>query len=325
MLLFFSALQTLNSSSDLPNSWRRRTTTTSERKKSAEELGVPECKSNFDCVTSGVCVKDRTGRGRCFCSSSCPLMVPVQCENNHFSCESMGDSYMSKYDMRNPLCYHKRCICPPQFDPQFVLPPAPGFNARLPTKCDKRELRVVFAATPSNSYYNNVHDFHNYVVVTVIMGTYLVFSCLLMMKIYKFKSSSQQSYSQKMIFIQVVLISSINAFASGIYVYMQYTTISKPLIVIAQLSWLFAHGIPSLIYLGLNKTIRKDCASMTLGLISRVSGKSTMLSSSRALTTTNVRAFGRGHTSVSTRHASRVAPTISTMPNVAQQNDEQKF
>uniref|UniRef100_A0A914HQ12 protein-tyrosine-phosphatase n=1 Tax=Globodera rostochiensis TaxID=31243 RepID=A0A914HQ12_GLORO len=151
MLLFFSALQTLNSINDLPNSWRRRTTTTSERKKSAEELGVPECKSNFDCVTSGVCVKDRTGKGRCFCSSSCPLMVPVQCENNHFSCESMGDSYMSKYDMRSPLCYHKRCICPPQFDPQFVLPPAPGFNARLPTKCDKRELRVVFAATPSNS------------------------------------------------------------------------------------------------------------------------------------------------------------------------------
>ncbi|KAI3419776.1 hypothetical protein GPALN_004208 [Globodera pallida] len=53
--------------------------------------------------------------------------------------------------------------------------------------------------------------------------------------------------------------------------------------------------------------------------------QSTMLSSSRALTTTNVRAFGRGHTSVSTRHGTRVAPTISTTPNVAQQNDEQKF
>uniref|UniRef100_A0A914HK76 Rhodopsin n=1 Tax=Globodera rostochiensis TaxID=31243 RepID=A0A914HK76_GLORO len=184
---------------------------------------------------------------------------------------------------------------------------------------------VGYIDDPSKTYYNNVHDFHNYVVVTVIMGTYLVFSCLLMMKIYKFKSTSQQSFSQKMIFIQVVLISSINAFASGIYVYMQYTAISKPLIVIAQLSWLFAHGIPSLIYLGLNKTIRKDCINMTVGLISRVSGKSTMGSSSRALTTTNVRTFGRGHASVSTRHGTRVAPTINTTPNVAQQNDEQKF
>ena len=62
-----------------------------ERRKTAEELGlyqcfkpksksvyrillgVPECKSNFDCVVGGVCIKDRAGKGRCFCSSSCPL------------------------------------------------------------------------------------------------------------------------------------------------------------------------------------------------------------------------------------------------------------
>ncbi|KAL3077179.1 hypothetical protein niasHS_013168 [Heterodera schachtii] len=149
IFLFLSAFPTLSFGDELLNSWRRREL---ERRKNADELGVPECKSNFDCVTSGVCVKDRNGKGRCFCSSSCPLIVPVQCsENNHYSCVSMGDSYTAKYDFRNPLCYHKRCICPPQFDPQFVLPPAPGFNTRLPMKCDKRELQVVFAATPSNS------------------------------------------------------------------------------------------------------------------------------------------------------------------------------
>ena len=37
--------------------------------------GVPECKSNFDCVVGGVCIKDRGGKGRCFCSSSCPLSL----------------------------------------------------------------------------------------------------------------------------------------------------------------------------------------------------------------------------------------------------------
>jgi len=33
--------------------------------------GIPECKSNFDCVVGGVCIKDRAGLGRCYCSSSC--------------------------------------------------------------------------------------------------------------------------------------------------------------------------------------------------------------------------------------------------------------
>ncbi|KAL3107456.1 hypothetical protein niasHT_014173 [Heterodera trifolii] len=174
-------------------------------------------------------------------------------------------------------------------------------------------------------YYNNVHDFHNYVVVTVIMGTYLAFSILLIMKTYKFKSSTQQSYSQKMTFIQVVLISSINAFAAGIYVYMQYFKISKALIVIGQLSWLFAHGIPSLIYLCLNKTIRKDCLKMTTGVISQITGKSIMqTSTTRMLNTTNVRTIGGGRINMATasRHGglSRVVPTNSTMNTMPTNN-----
>lgn len=75
--------------------------------KTAEELGVPECRNNIDCVVGGVCVKDQRGKGRCFCSSSCPLNVPMKCaENNAISCVSMGEQYTSKYALRPPLCYH---------------------------------------------------------------------------------------------------------------------------------------------------------------------------------------------------------------------------
>ncbi|KAI1728522.1 protein-tyrosine phosphatase domain-containing protein [Ditylenchus destructor] len=122
--------------------------------KGPDELGVPECKSNSDCVVGGICVKDRYSKGRCLCSSSCPLNVPVQCmEDNRISCVTMGDHYTSKYDLRPPLCYHKRCVCPPSFDPNLLQPPIPGFKATLPMKCDRRELNAMIVASPSDSIY----------------------------------------------------------------------------------------------------------------------------------------------------------------------------
>uniref|UniRef100_A0A915CNV6 protein-tyrosine-phosphatase n=1 Tax=Ditylenchus dipsaci TaxID=166011 RepID=A0A915CNV6_9BILA len=121
---------------------------------SADQLGVPECKSNNDCVVGGICVKDRRSKGRCFCSSSCPLNVPVQClEDNKVSCVNMGDQYIHKYDMRAPLCFHKRCVCPPTFDPNLLQPPIPGFKATLPMKCDRRDLQAMIVASPSDSVY----------------------------------------------------------------------------------------------------------------------------------------------------------------------------
>ncbi|KAL3114180.1 hypothetical protein niasHT_010994 [Heterodera trifolii] len=59
-------------------------------------------------------------------------------------------------------------------------------------------------------------------------------------------------------FLQVVLISFFNGMAAGIYIYMQSVRISDELIIAGTYAWLLAHGIPPLIYLALNKTIRTD-------------------------------------------------------------------
>ncbi|KAL3125178.1 hypothetical protein niasHT_000851 [Heterodera trifolii] len=59
-------------------------------------------------------------------------------------------------------------------------------------------------------------------------------------------------------FLQVVLISFFNGMAAGIYIYMQSVRISDALIIAGTYAWLLAHGIPPLIYLALNKTIRTD-------------------------------------------------------------------
>lgn len=63
-------------------------------------------------------------------------------------------------------------------------------------------------------------------------------------------------------FIQVLLISAVNAIASAIYIYMQFIRISEFLIILAQFLWVCAHGIPAVIYLAMNKTMRNDCKRM---------------------------------------------------------------
>ncbi|KAI6225011.1 Protein-tyrosine-phosphatase [Aphelenchoides besseyi] len=120
----------------------------------ANQLGVPYCLDPNDCVVGGVCVRDELGVGRCMCSSSCPLNVPVQCvAEKNLSCATMGEIYTRKYDLAAPICYQKRCICPPIFDPIPVQPAIAGFKSMLPMRCDKRDLNAMLLASPSDSAY----------------------------------------------------------------------------------------------------------------------------------------------------------------------------
>uniref|UniRef100_A0A1I8BM92 G protein-coupled receptor n=1 Tax=Meloidogyne hapla TaxID=6305 RepID=A0A1I8BM92_MELHA len=70
----------------------------------------------------------------------------------------------------------------------------------------------------------------------------------------------------KKTFVQVILISSINAIAAAIYVYMQFARISEVLILTGQFTWMLAHGMPPVIYLALNKTVRRDVYRMCVGV-----------------------------------------------------------
>ncbi|KAL3118352.1 hypothetical protein niasHT_002696 [Heterodera trifolii] len=107
-------------------------------------------------------------------------------------------------------------------------------------------------------YRNDFQSVHDVLVMTVLPGIYLLFALILFVKSGIIKDGPPSMVSQKKIFVQVVLISSVNAIASGIYVVMQFVPLSEFLLVAGQFCWILAHGIPPIIYLAFNKTVRRD-------------------------------------------------------------------
>uniref|UniRef100_A0A914HXA1 Serpentine receptor class gamma n=1 Tax=Globodera rostochiensis TaxID=31243 RepID=A0A914HXA1_GLORO len=110
-------------------------------------------------------------------------------------------------------------------------------------------------------YYNNWQTFHNWLVTVGLSSSYLIFTTIFF---YKTSSGgfSRSTTAQKATFLQVLAISAVNTICGLIYIYMQFFRISDFLIYLASFLWVWAHGLPSLIYLTMNKTIRRDIVLM---------------------------------------------------------------
>uniref|UniRef100_A0A914H803 MATH domain-containing protein n=1 Tax=Globodera rostochiensis TaxID=31243 RepID=A0A914H803_GLORO len=97
---------------------------------------------------------------------------------------------------------------------------------------------------------------------------------MLVWRTYSFSSNQlahRPTWTQKMTFLQVVIISFFNAVCSGIYILMQFIRISEIYIIIGTYTWLFAHGCPPIVYLLLNVRIRKDFANFVRAILRRPS------------------------------------------------------
>lgn len=62
-------------------------------------------------------------------------------------------------------------------------------------------------------------------------------------------------------------ITAVNTVAAATYVYMQFFYTPPALIIVAQFAWVLSHGSPPLVYLIMNRTIRRDCARLLLGML----------------------------------------------------------
>ncbi|KAI1705569.1 serpentine type 7TM GPCR chemoreceptor srt domain-containing protein [Ditylenchus destructor] len=70
-------------------------------------------------------------------------------------------------------------------------------------------------------------------------------------------------------FLQVFILSIVHINASGVYCIMLFIPFSQILVTTAMFGWFFAHGIPPVIYLTLNMSIRRDCRRILKGIMNR--------------------------------------------------------
>uniref|UniRef100_A0AC35FTH3 Vomeronasal type-1 receptor n=1 Tax=Panagrolaimus sp. PS1159 TaxID=55785 RepID=A0AC35FTH3_9BILA len=109
-------------------------------------------------------------------------------------------------------------------------------------------------------YKNLGHHIHNIGIAFSLATFYLIFVLSLCKK--KFSSQKQFSFSERPIFIQVFLMSFMNFSCALIYVYEQHFPTPKLIMQFSQFGWMCIHGLPSIIYLGLNKRIRRSVFKM---------------------------------------------------------------
>ncbi|KAI1730115.1 serpentine type 7TM GPCR chemoreceptor srt domain-containing protein [Ditylenchus destructor] len=113
-------------------------------------------------------------------------------------------------------------------------------------------------------YENRAPTVHNPFVIVAMITLYGIFAVKLSKKWNRLRQTGINSRNRRAmsIFIQVVLLSFMNVVAAAGYVSMQYVQLSFVLVLIIQYGWIFTTGVPSLIYLFLNRAIRTDILRM---------------------------------------------------------------
>uniref|UniRef100_A0A914QV93 7TM_GPCR_Srx domain-containing protein n=1 Tax=Panagrolaimus davidi TaxID=227884 RepID=A0A914QV93_9BILA len=107
------------------------------------------------------------------------------------------------------------------------------------------------------NFANKYQPFHNVGVAFLLAFFYIIFVANLIQKKYYSSEKSVFSKKQKPIFFQVLIVSLLNFFIALLYVYEQYFPTPKILMAVSEVGWLCIHGVPAVIYLFLNKSIRK--------------------------------------------------------------------
>ncbi|KAF8362883.1 clr-1 [Pristionchus pacificus] len=126
---------------------------------SADELGIPRCETNHDCVANGVCQKGKDGYGRCLCPGSCPSHIPLRCRQYdryrkvENACLMMDENYTKRFTLHHPVCHAGSCACPPMFDPSSLPTRFNTEQKMLPIRCDRREMNVKILAHHSPSVF----------------------------------------------------------------------------------------------------------------------------------------------------------------------------
>uniref|UniRef100_A0A7E4W959 G protein-coupled receptor n=1 Tax=Panagrellus redivivus TaxID=6233 RepID=A0A7E4W959_PANRE len=112
-----------------------------------------------------------------------------------------------------------------------------------------------YLKTLDTRYYSYQHAYHN---MTICFGTIFVYTMFFIVMCRNWnRTGRQQTDTQKSVFLQVFLISLCTCGATATYVVMNFEFAPAILTVVSSFTYFGIHGVPPLIYLLLNDTIRK--------------------------------------------------------------------
>lgn len=106
------------------------------------------------------------------------------------------------------------------------------------------------------------HTVHNSFILVSLLALYLIFAVLMLRRRRFIAHPIEGKFTgQSTVFLQIALISGVNAVGCALYVIMQFhpDRLSPALIYCASYAWLAIHGLPPVIYLTLNHTVRGEC------------------------------------------------------------------
>ncbi|KAK0402498.1 hypothetical protein QR680_016369 [Steinernema hermaphroditum] len=119
-------------------------------------------------------------------------------------------------------------------------------------------------------YMNFPHSANNMAVVVALLCLYLFLSTSLWYKA-RIANSAAISAVQRQIVIQSCSICAFNFIAAIIYVYMQFFETSVVFVIIGQMTWQASHGGAAIVYLSMNRTIRRGVVALIFP--KRISGQ----------------------------------------------------
>ncbi|KAH7713626.1 SRT-29 protein [Aphelenchoides avenae] len=152
---------------------------------------------------------------------------------------------------------------PTAFGLYFIVFTKPCFFNGL-FACWMYNPHVGYVNDLSNSYENRPHDIHNWSLSVILIGLYITFFVGFGIQQSKHPSLQQCPAwkSRKTLFAQVFVISAVNAIGSSTYDALQLMQVSPAVTIFASFMWLSANGLPGVMYLTMNETIRNGCLEL---------------------------------------------------------------
>ncbi|EPB69866.1 hypothetical protein ANCCEY_11040 [Ancylostoma ceylanicum] len=120
---------------------------------------------------------------------------------------------------------------------------------------------AAYLAAPEVTHYTSILlPIHN-ISVIAILGILYVVLCCYVVKIRRAANGSIDKL-QIQLFLQALVICASTAIAAVSYVFVEFVPVPRAIVIMANVTWQFSHGVHGIVYIFLNKLIRTEVVDL---------------------------------------------------------------